>query len=122
MLAMLESWDTYQGPVDSAEEREKYVTVKKAKRIWRSKESFDIRHRDTEFGVCPVGFWTCFGPVVSHYGSFVMILYIQCPIACWEYVILLFYFDFRGVTIKANTEVDAHSQLLDGSQGPQWRS
>ena len=22
----------------------------------------------------------------------------------------------------ANTEVDAHSQLLDGSQGPQWRS
>jgi hypothetical protein len=21
-----------------------------------------------------------------------------------------------------NTEVDAHSQLLDGSQGPQWRS
>ena len=26
---------------------------------------------------------------------------------------------FRGL---ANTEVDAHSQLLDGSQGPQWRS
>jgi hypothetical protein len=22
----------------------------------------------------------------------------------------------------ANTEVDAHSQLLEGSQGPQWRS
>jgi hypothetical protein len=22
----------------------------------------------------------------------------------------------------ANTELDAHSQLLDGSQGPQWRS
>ena len=22
----------------------------------------------------------------------------------------------------ANTEVDAHSQLLDGTQGPQWRS
>jgi hypothetical protein len=22
----------------------------------------------------------------------------------------------------ANTEVDAHSQLLDGSPGPQWRS
>jgi hypothetical protein len=22
----------------------------------------------------------------------------------------------------ANTEVDAHSQLLDGSQGPQWRN
>jgi hypothetical protein len=22
----------------------------------------------------------------------------------------------------ANTEMDAHSQLLDGSQGPQWRS
>jgi hypothetical protein len=22
----------------------------------------------------------------------------------------------------ANTEVDAHSQLLDGSRGPQWRS
>jgi hypothetical protein len=24
--------------------------------------------------------------------------------------------------LLANTEVDAHSQLLDGSQGPQWRS
>jgi hypothetical protein len=23
---------------------------------------------------------------------------------------------------SANTEVDAHSQLLDRSQGPQWRS
>jgi hypothetical protein len=22
----------------------------------------------------------------------------------------------------ANTEVDAHSQLMDGTQGPQWRS
>jgi hypothetical protein len=22
----------------------------------------------------------------------------------------------------ANTEVDVHSQLLDGTQGPQWRS
>jgi hypothetical protein len=35
--------------------------------------------------------------------------------------------DTKEVTVRlcrhlANTEVDAHSQLLDGSQGPQWRS
>jgi hypothetical protein len=30
--------------------------------------------------------------------------------------------DISCETILANTEVDAHSQLLDGSLGPQWRS
>jgi hypothetical protein len=29
---------------------------------------------------------------------------------------------FKDGPDLANTEVDAHSQLLDGAQGPQWRS
>ena len=28
----------------------------------------------------------------------------------------------NAVAYLANTEVDAHNQLLDGAQGPQWRS
>jgi hypothetical protein len=28
----------------------------------------------------------------------------------------------EAMPVPANTEVDAHSQLLDGTQGPQWRS
>ena len=30
----------------------------------------EIRHRATEFGVCPAGFWSCFGPVFPHYAHF----------------------------------------------------
>jgi hypothetical protein len=30
--------------------------------------------------------------------------------------------NFKYVEMISYTEVDAHSQLLDGSQGPQWRS
>ena len=39
------------------------TAVNKDERSWRSKEHFDIRHRDKEFGVCPAGFLSCFGPV-----------------------------------------------------------
>jgi hypothetical protein len=28
---------------------------------WRSEDSYDIRHGDTEFGGCPAVFLTCFG-------------------------------------------------------------
>ena len=36
--------------------RKKCVAVNKDERSWRSKEHFDIRHGDAEFGVCPAGF------------------------------------------------------------------
>ena len=52
--------------MEPAQEREVYV-VNKAERGWRSEEHFDIRHGDAEFGICPTGFWFCFGPVFSHY-------------------------------------------------------
>ena len=42
-------------------EREKYVSVNKADRRRRSKEWFDITHRDAEFGVWSAGFWSCVG-------------------------------------------------------------
>jgi len=32
--------------------------------------SFIIRHGDAEFGVCPVGFWSCFGPLFPYYVPF----------------------------------------------------
>ena len=42
----------------------------KAEMSWRSEEHFDIKHRDTEFGVCPAGFQSCFGPIFPHYLPF----------------------------------------------------
>jgi hypothetical protein len=30
-------------------------------------KELNIRYRDAEFGVCPAGFLSCFGPVFSHY-------------------------------------------------------
>jgi hypothetical protein len=33
----------------------------KMKKEWRSEDRFDISHGDTEFGVCPAGFLSCFG-------------------------------------------------------------
>ena len=48
--------------------QEKYVTVNKTERSWRPEEHFDIRHGDdAEFGVCPAGFQSYFGPVLPHY-------------------------------------------------------
>jgi hypothetical protein len=44
--------------------------VNNAESSWRSKEHFDIRHGDAEFGVCPADFWSCFGSVFSHYVPF----------------------------------------------------
>ena len=56
----------------SQSKRKKYVAVNKAERNWRSEEHFDIRHGDTEFGVCPAGlaFWFCFGLVFLYYAPF----------------------------------------------------
>jgi len=42
--------------------------------VWQSTElkgagdlkSFDIRHGDAEFGVCPAGFWSYLGPAFPH--------------------------------------------------------
>ena len=36
--------------------RKKCVAVNKVEWSWISEAHFDIRHGDTEFGVCPVGF------------------------------------------------------------------
>jgi hypothetical protein len=36
-------------------------SVNKVRRRWRSEERFDIRHRDTEFGICPAGFQSRLG-------------------------------------------------------------
>lgn len=58
--------------------RKKCVVVNKTVRSWRSKEYFDIRHGDTEFGVYPAGFWSCFGPVFPYYASFRNGQYILC--------------------------------------------
>ena len=44
-----------------------FVAVNKDKKNWRSEAHFDIRHGDAEFGVCPAGFQSCFGPVFPHY-------------------------------------------------------
>jgi hypothetical protein len=44
-----------------------FLAVNKDGRIWSSEDCFDIGHKDAEFGVCPAGFWYCFGPVFSHY-------------------------------------------------------
>jgi hypothetical protein len=42
----------------------------KLKVVGRSEKCFDIRHGDSEFEVCPAGFWIWFGPVFSHYVPF----------------------------------------------------
>lgn len=44
----------------------KFVEVNKDERGWRFEEDFD-RHGDTEFGIFPAGFLSCFGPVFPHY-------------------------------------------------------
>ena len=61
--------------------RKKCVVVNKAERNWRSEECFDIRHGDTEFGVCTVSSWSYLGPVSSHYDpflSFLLVMYFLC--------------------------------------------
>lgn len=64
------SWDTCQGKLQTAcgtSPRKKCVAVNKAERNWRFEEHFDVRHGDSEFGVCTADFWPCFGPVFPHY-------------------------------------------------------
>jgi hypothetical protein len=50
--------------------RKKCVAVNEKERSWRPEDPFDTRHRDAEFGVCPVGFQSCFGSVIPHYAPF----------------------------------------------------
>ena len=57
--------------------REKGVAVNKDKRDLRSEECFNTRPEDAEFGICPAGFWSCFGPEFPHhvpFSSFLKIL------------------------------------------------
>ena len=50
--------------------RKKYMAANRTKRSWRSEEYFDNRHGDAEFGVCSVGFRSCFCLVFPHYAPF----------------------------------------------------
>ena len=43
----------------------KCVVVNKDEKTWISEESFDIRHKDIEFGVYPADFQSCFVLVFS---------------------------------------------------------
>jgi hypothetical protein len=47
--------------------RKKFVAVNKDESSWKSKKNNGVRHGDAEFGVCPAGFWSCFGPVLPYY-------------------------------------------------------
>jgi hypothetical protein len=49
--------------------REKCVAVNKAERNWKPTKHFNIRHGDTEFGVCSHSFQTCFYLVFSYYAT-----------------------------------------------------
>jgi hypothetical protein len=63
----------------SQSKRKKFVAVNKDEKSWRSEECFDIRHGDAEFGVCPAGFWSCCGPIFSHYDVLEW-SYISCDV------------------------------------------
>ena len=74
MLEMPELWDPCRGELLTRAwnqpKRKKCAAVSNAGRSWRSEEHFDIRRGDAEFGVCPAGFQSCFGPVFPHYAPF----------------------------------------------------
>lgn len=71
----------------------------------RSEEHCGIRHGDEECGVCPGGFWSCFGPVFPHsvpFPSFGVVVYILCH-CMLQTCGLLFDFGFtkpKGITIQ----------------------
>ena len=50
--------------------QEKEACCTQVERSWRTKEHFDIRHGDAQFGVCPAGFQSYFGPVFPYYVPF----------------------------------------------------
>ena len=47
-------------------QREEVCCSHKVGRSWRSEGWFVIRHGNAEFGVCPAGFWSCFGGVFPY--------------------------------------------------------
>ena len=78
--------------------RKKCVGGNKAKRSWRSEESFDIRHEDAEFGVCPAGFQLYLNQyflTMSPSLCFGMVMSILCH-CMLEVCDMLFDFDFIG--------------------------
>lgn len=42
----------------------------KCEQNWRPEKYFDIRHKDTDFGVFMTGVWSWFGPVLPCYAFF----------------------------------------------------
>jgi hypothetical protein len=78
--------------------QEKCAAVNQAKKSWRSKEPFDIRHGDAEFGVRPAVFQSCliqYFLIMFSFFPFGMAMYILC-----HYMLkacdLIFHFDFIG--------------------------
>ena len=65
MLEMPELWSAL---LVVEQDQDKNVTVN------RAEEHFDIRHGVAEFGVCPAGSRSCFGPVFPHYAPFCMVI------------------------------------------------
>lgn len=74
MLEMTELWGTCQGellkPYGTSQRERSVLRLTKLPverlRTWSSEECIDIRHEDTDFGVCPAGFWSCVGPVFPY--------------------------------------------------------
>lgn len=65
----------------SQPKRDKYAAVNKTERSWNSEECSNIRHGKIEFGDCPAGFQSCFGPVLLNmfpFLSFARVIYILC--------------------------------------------
>lgn len=57
MLEIAEPLDTCSRKLPRDSRTETSVLHKQVERSWRYEICFDIRHTDTEFGVCPAGFW-----------------------------------------------------------------
>ena len=73
MLEMPDLEDTDQEELQTGCEispRNRSVLVNKSNWSWRSEDHFDIRHGDTEHGVCPAIFLHCLSPIFPHYAPF----------------------------------------------------
>ena len=102
--------------------RKKCVPVNKATGSRRSEEHFDIRHGDAEFGVCPVVFWSCCGPVCPHYAPFPSIWNGKVLYRLWNCMLevcdLLFHFDLQGLAYA----ITLHKTQVQVDQRPQHKS
>ena len=99
--------------VEPVQEKEMYC-IKKVDRYWRYEEHFDIRYRDSVFGVCLAGFWSSLGPVLPHYTPFFMFGMVMFILRHFmlEVCNQIFILDFRGITLKRFYEVWRDFKIL----------